>query len=234
MSPSHRKDLPISTKTMIHCPQPWDRKRFEHAQGVGGKEKSKIRNAIIMQTMRGRPPETPCKEKPTYAHLTLTKSPSTNLSALETVSVMAMDRAPPRILSKPPRDAIPMESTQALEPCHRNAHLELLETDRALRTIHAVLLRGNVRKHARPPRTRAFPRRRRASTISTVRGNARVNMCLPQLRRVCQALRWQLTMTDRAFVLLRQLRRIWRQRSPMRCCCRCCCCRCCRRRRRGS
>ena len=67
---------------------------------------------------------------------------------------MLMHRTPSGVIDKPGRDAALVESTQALQPCHADSNRELLETDRALRVVDAVLLRGNVLVHARPSRRR--------------------------------------------------------------------------------
>lgn len=66
------------------------------------------------------------------------------------MTIVLMYGAPARVLRKPPRDALSVESTQALQPRHRDANLELLQTYSALRTVHTVLLGREVREHARP------------------------------------------------------------------------------------
>lgn len=68
------------------------------------------------------------------------------------VAVMLMDGTPPGVVHEPRRYAPVVEPTQALQPRHRDADLELLEADGALRRVDAVLFRRDVGEHARAPR----------------------------------------------------------------------------------
>lgn len=141
---------------------------------------------------------------------------------------MLMHGTPSR-MPLPPRANTPlMEPTQALQPCHRNAHLKLLETNRALGRIHTVLLRRRVRKHAREPAHRRDRRQRRltadASTTSTtstrsstdrrslgavraVGRDARVDVGLAQRLKIRQRAARELAVTDGALVFLGDLGR---------------------------
>lgn len=65
--------------------------------------------------------------------------------------IMLMNRTPSRVVDKPRRDAGPVKPAQTLQPRHLHIDSKLLQADRALRIVHAVLLGGRVRVHARPP-----------------------------------------------------------------------------------
>lgn len=123
----------------------------------------------------------------------------------ETMAVVLMNGAPSWVLRKPPRDALSVEPTEALQPRHRDAHLKLLQTDCALRTIHAVLLGCKVREHARSPgcHTRALTGGR--SAVSAVGRDAPIDMCFPQGLGVVHVLGRQLAVTDRTLVLFGKL-----------------------------
>ena len=60
----------------------------------------------------------------------------------------AVNRTLTGVALEPIPNTLPMESTQTLKTRHPDTNLEFLKTNRALRLIHTVLLRGRVRKHA--------------------------------------------------------------------------------------
>lgn len=109
-----------------------------------------------------------------------------------------------------------MEPTETLEPRHAHVFDKLLQTNRAFRAVDAVFFRGVVREHARP----AWPARaltRRRTPVRTVRGDARVDVCLPLSLVIRQVARRELPMANGTFVLLGELRRVGWQWSPMCC-----------------
>lgn len=136
---------------------------------------------------------------------------------------MLMDRASPGMIHEPRLDTCAMEATQALEPRHGHADLELFETDGALGVVDAVLLGGCVREDAGAPRhargrgpVRVRPRRKSRPAAATTRAvgamlhDAVVDVGLALGLEVRQGARGQLVVAHGTLVLLGDLRR-WRR-----------------------
>ena len=105
-----------------------------------------------------------------------------------TIAIMLMHGASPGMPLPPRRDTAPVESAEALEPCHGNADLKLLQADGAFRRVYAVLFCRDIGEHAsrtwrypgqRSPVYASFvfgtPRARRAA-VGAVRGDAHVDV----------------------------------------------------------
>ena len=62
-----------------------------------------------------------------------------------------MHRAPSRLPLPPTPDTLLVEPAQTLQPSHMHLYFKLLEADRTLRVVYAVLLRRLIWEHPRPP-----------------------------------------------------------------------------------
>lgn len=63
---------------------------------------------------------------------------------------MLVNRTASRVVNEPFLNAMPVETTQALQACHRVANLKFLEADGAFGIVDAILFSGLVGKHPGP------------------------------------------------------------------------------------
>ena len=142
-----------------------------------------------------------------------------------TIAIMLMHGASPRVPLPPRRDAAPVETAEALEPCHRNAHLKLFQADGAFRRVYAVLFCRDIGEHA--SRTWRYPGQRSTvwasfifgtpsawrAAVGAVRGDAHADVRLTERLKVGKISGRELTVAHWALILLGNLRNGWRQRG---------------------